>query len=292
MALGSAIPAPGARLEERLFLVGCSRSGTTLLQVLLSNHPDIHSFPETSFFINAIGVCRRPLAKLGLATGKERQAMLRFLKRVGREELSALVPRRPLLLRTAVLSFVAILDRLALEEGKQVWVEKSPMHIHYVGFIRKFVPNARFIHMLRDGREVVASLYDRALRYPERFGRQSTADFAIRRWNRAVEISRRWTGKPGHVVVFYEELVREPDRVLRRVCGELEIPYDAKMATKGAVQTGVVMPHQKWMLGALNPPQRVEPKFQRLFGEEERERITRALNSHLLEEIRTEVGAL
>ena len=43
-----------ASMNARAFLVGCQRSGTTLLQVLMANHPDIYSFPETFFFKDTI----------------------------------------------------------------------------------------------------------------------------------------------------------------------------------------------------------------------------------------------
>ena len=42
------------KIKDRIFIVGCPRSGTTLLQSLLAAHPQIHSFPETHFFPNTI----------------------------------------------------------------------------------------------------------------------------------------------------------------------------------------------------------------------------------------------
>ena len=73
-------------VKLRVFLVGCSRSGTTLLQVLIASHPRIHSFPETSFFINGIGVRCRPLAWIGLSP-RARYAIENFLRRIQREDL-------------------------------------------------------------------------------------------------------------------------------------------------------------------------------------------------------------
>ena len=129
-------------IDKRLFLVGASRSGTTILQALIASHPEIHSFPETSFFILAIGeasVWRQRFARLGLATGKERWAIHRFLRQIERQDLFPLVSKRPLLLRTAVDGFTHVLDFLTLEEDRSMWVEKSPLHFYYINFIQEYV---------------------------------------------------------------------------------------------------------------------------------------------------------
>jgi hypothetical protein len=145
-------------INGRLFLVGCSRSGTTLLQVLMAGHPRIHSFPETGFFIHAVGVRRRPLAWLGLTTSKARWAIKELLRNTGREDLYEIVPQRPFLLGSVVSSFVHVLDRLTLEEEKDIWLEKTPRHVFYVDYIKRYVDNAHVIHLIRDGRDVVASI--------------------------------------------------------------------------------------------------------------------------------------
>jgi hypothetical protein len=275
-------------IKLRVFLVGCQRSGTTLLQVLIAGHPRIHSFPETSFFINGIGLRRRPLAWLGLATGKECWAIEQFLRGIGREDLSSMLPKRPLLLRTSVGCFVQILDHLTLEEGKDIWLEKSPMHIHYIRFIKKYIPNNHFIHIIRDGRDVVASNYARALQCPSKFGRQQKLTYGIRLWNRSLKTSVQYLGKPGHTFVLYEQLVAQPELVLIRLCDDVGITYNSRMIDK-APETAqqVVLPHALWMVrNVMQPPQPQPSKFDRLFDQETREWISRKLKLSELEKIK------
>jgi hypothetical protein len=279
-------------INARIFLVGCERSGTTLLQVLVTGHPRVHSFPETSFFVNGIGRRRRPLAWLGLATGRERWSIGLFLKRISREDLADIFPRRPLLLRTAVDGFVRILDHLAFEAGKDVWLEKSPMHIHYIGFIKRYVPSPHFIHIVRDGRDVVASIYDRALKFPQKFGHQRDLASAVRKWNRALRVSPRYIGRPGHTFVLYEQLVQEPDKVLSRIYHDLGLEYDPCKKDVDEVAHQVIMPNQQWVMGAVEPPQPMPSKFDQLFDQKTRDWITRRLKLGELEEVKAKINSV
>lgn len=61
-----------------MFVVGCSRSGAALVQRMLASLTRVHSFPETSFFINGVGHVGRPVSALGLPRGRERWAVARF----------------------------------------------------------------------------------------------------------------------------------------------------------------------------------------------------------------------
>jgi len=277
-------------VKLRVFLVGCSRSGTTLLQVLIASHPRIHSFPETSFFINGIGVRCRPLAWIGLSP-RARYAIEDFLRRIQREDLLKTISRaKCLLLRTAIHSFVSILDCLTREEGKEIWIEKSPMHLHYIQFIQKYVPGCHFIHLIRDGRDVVASIYDRALNFPDKFGPQRNLTFGIHRWNRALDVHQRYLGKVGHTFVLYEQLVRSPEPVLTKICDDLGITYNSRMKEVPPIQAQrYIAPHWKWVTNALKQPQPMPSKFKRLFDEETRQWMSRSLRLREFESIKGQI---
>jgi len=145
------------QVRGRYFLVGCERSGTTLLQAILARHSRVFSFPESHFFCRAIP--RRVLWRaVGLARWRRARFALRQLLNVlGRHDLEGHVPRRSVLLVNYVRAFCHILDRAALDRGKDMWVEKTPHHLYHVRAIQRLVPEARFIHILRDGRDVAAS---------------------------------------------------------------------------------------------------------------------------------------
>jgi hypothetical protein len=130
-------------IHRRVFIGGCSRSGTTLLQRLLVGHPRIHTFPETGVFLRALGMRGHvlPWARLGLTLGKERKSLIRLIEQVGVTDAAAppLPPRR-LRLRSSIQDVVRFLDLLTLAEGKDIWLEKTPRHVLHASRIRRMVP--------------------------------------------------------------------------------------------------------------------------------------------------------
>ena len=125
-------------IGRRLFLVGCPRSGTTLLQSMLAAHPRIASFPETHFFER---VSPR-FASVGMASPKrrDRRRLLQFLSEVGHPEMECLIPRYAVTLRRSVGAFVEVLDALTLAQGGTVWVEKTPGHLHCIHLVEAHIP--------------------------------------------------------------------------------------------------------------------------------------------------------
>lgn len=144
-------------INARFFLVGCPRSGTTLLQSILGSHPQVASFPESwcfpstvgyfpqrlfgtpvRYFKEALGRRLRELrAALGIADANARRDLQTFLEGLQREDLLDLFPRRGRALGAQMLACIRILDRLAQDEGKPYWVEKTPMHLGYLDFVVK-----------------------------------------------------------------------------------------------------------------------------------------------------------
>jgi hypothetical protein len=90
-------------------------------------------------------------------------------------------------------------------------------------------PDAVFVHIVRAGRDVVASLYDVAKSNPEEWGGFRDLDSCINRWLEDVEITRSRMGHPRHMPVRYERLVNDPERELRTVCESIGLPFERKM---------------------------------------------------------------
>ncbi|MEZ4485092.1 MAG: sulfotransferase [Syntrophotaleaceae bacterium] len=55
--------------------------------------------------------------------------------------------------------FLAVLDALAIEKGKSIWVEKTPLHLHFIEEIEARIHDAKFIHIVRNGLDAISSLY-------------------------------------------------------------------------------------------------------------------------------------
>jgi len=239
-------------IERRIFLVGCARSGTTLLQSLLAAHSRIASFPETHFFAATVGQTGRrrfglrPAShgdrvrfllsdwrvRLGIpASGSNRRLAL-FLDEIGRGDLKPMFASTLGSTGRKTRSFLRLLDTLTLEDGKTHWLEKTPNNLDYIDVIERLVPDAAFIHIVRSGEDNIASLHNAAREYPESWGRHyGSLDRCIARWRLCIARTRAHLGKDNHEAVRYEQLVSDPRAVLQALCSFIGIPFEEGMVT-------------------------------------------------------------
>ena len=223
-AIGLGHPADSfaiGRPSELLPIVvgGCGRSGTTLLRMMLDSHRRICCGPESSVFRG------RALDPDALA------ARFGF----GREEVRTIyntARSRP--------EFIDGFAALCMQKsGKQRWAEKTPRNISRIGEIFRCFPKARFVHLLRDGRDVACSLRTHP-RHEVVDGkliplhtRKPIAGCA-RRWRDDIEGSRRWWSDPRFHTVRYEELVLNPRPVLEKLMAFLGEDWDESMLAHAA----------------------------------------------------------
>lgn len=241
-------------IRERAFLVGCPRSGTTLLQSYLAAHPSIASFPETHVFVHLVRPWSRWrwLARAGIASSGGRRRFLEFCSEIGRMDLAAFWPPGTWSMRRCISSFIAALDSLATEAGKNRWVEKTPNHVHHVDVIERYVKGARFIHIVREGADVVASLQRVTRSHPRVWHGAWDLDRCVDAWNHAIRETRRHRGKPNHVIVRYEELVAEPARVLDSVFEFLGVEYTpAIQHRRSEAAATLILPIEEWKRDVL-----------------------------------------
>lgn len=277
---------PPNQIAKRVFLVGCPRSGTTLLQSMLAAHPRIVSFPETHFMERV----SPKFAALGLASPRrrDRRRLIEFLTEVGHPELERLIPRYAVTLPRTISAFVDVLDALTLTQYGDVWVEKTPNHLHYIDLIERHIPDARFIHMVRNGEDVVASLYEVSTRHPEIWGAPATLETCVTRWIGDLEVTRGHIHKPHHTLVRYEELLEDAQSVLAQLCEFLGIPFSRDMLTghSSAVQQ-LVLESETWKDSAkaesLERPK--ERKFDQLFDRQQQSYVQARLAANDISEV-------
>ena len=259
--------------KARLFLVGCPRSGTTLLQSMLATHSQIASFPESHFLLVTSRTRRgRWLRKLGLVSPEMHQRLQQFLSEAGHPELQ---PRVTYRLQPFIVTFAGILEQLAKLQGKPGWLEKTPGHLYYIDDFTRALPDARFIHLVRSGADVVASLYAVTNQYPEQWGGRYTIEHCVQRWNEAVAISAHYCTQPNHLWVSYEALVAEPAFTLTTVCTFIGISLEAAMLDQYTQQADkLILTHEVWKNAAGQTLRRNRPpKFQQLFTQPQQAQI-------------------
>jgi hypothetical protein len=270
-------------------VVGCSRAGTTVCQSVLSQSPDLVGFPESNLLFlvagdldtrrfgyegvdggrRIIGGLFRMINQGGFQIGRSRQIRARMrelLKTIGRRDLIHQIPRSVFRIQTTFAAFSRFMD--CASDGRR-WIEKSPQNVFVLDVITRYLPDAQFVHVIRDERDNIASLRDAGLRYQRfsrRFGGPDGLARAVAYWNRAVLCSAVWRARANHVFLRYEDLCRDPEAVMRRVCDALHVSFTPDML--GYRPEGLVRPREAWKQSS--PEIRQSPsKFGTLFTPEE-----------------------
>lgn len=270
---------------RRLFIVGTPRSGTTLLQSLLAAHPAIISFTESHYFSRHFRRTRFSERAFLLRSPVER--LREFIAENGAdpqafEPLFSLLrgPRMALPFRTrqAVEVFFRILDTLTATAGGSVWLEKTPKHLHYIELIegtRRSPREVRFIHIVRDGRDVVASMYRAAQHWKAAY----SVNTCVERWNNDLRITLRRASTTADLIVFYDDLVTDPEKVMRSLLGKLEVSWDPRVLTERATAAQrVTAPDEVWKANTTREIERAS-SFERTFDPAVREHVVRLLHS-------------
>jgi LPS sulfotransferase NodH len=204
------------------FVVGAPRSGTTLLRLMLDAHPQIAIPAETQFYPAVIAVDERQErwldAVLEAMTGNHAWGDFRIDAGAFERAVRASNPAgRGDVLRTFYRTYAARL-------GKHAWGDKWPGNVLRMREIAGLLPEARFVHIIRDGRDVAASLREMWFRPGD------TYEECILLWSGRIRAAREQAGSGlPYLEVRYEALVREPRETLARICGFIEIAFDEAM---------------------------------------------------------------
>lgn len=207
-------------INNRIFVVGCPRSGTTLLQGLLNTHPDVTSFTESHFF--DFGIKQPKSGPFYYVRKNAKEFVFSFLSENSIDKkLSNIIlnqmPPQPIIAGKGVNDwskyFLFILDTIALNRKKHNWVEKTPDHLNRIALISKICPKAHFLHIIRNGKDVVASLYKASMKW----GKNYSIKECIRFWNKALSISTHYINDNHHDFIFYDDLVHAPKQIVNQI---------------------------------------------------------------------------
>jgi sulfotransferase family protein len=212
------------------FVVGVSRSGTTLLRLMLDAHPQLTIPPETHFVPKVVNVCERLTAE-GASTAEVREQALAAMTthpRWGDFGLADQVVRSlmeqhdPLTAGDAIRAFY---EAYAAEVGKPRWGDKSPPYTWKALRIQRALPEAFFIHIIRDGRDVALSLSEVS------WGPDDVS-LAAEKWVTEVRRARkraRGLARGTYMELRFEDLVADPEPLLRRIARFVDLPWDDAM---------------------------------------------------------------
>lgn len=259
---------------QRIFVVGCPRSGTTIVQALLARHPDVFSLHETYFFETLLGDMeyrwrdrgarphQRWYHRAGLAHASGRRHLRELEQAWPSAACGGPVPRR---WDACVRRFARMLDAAAAARHCTHWVEKSPGHLLFIDEILECIPDAHFVHVLRNGLDVVASVADADLRLETGGFHGGVAQWA-RRWNRALALHRQYLGDRRHHLLCLEDLTANTALEWKRLQSFLGLDPDRPMLARPGSQVANLA-DEPWKASAVaGVVRRVQGKSQALFG--------------------------
>lgn len=207
------------------FIVGCGRSGTTLLRVMFDAHPQLAVPPESYFPLDP------PAAWFGSDGGLDARTAATDL--VGRWWLARWAIDGPAFVdavaESAPRAYPDLIRELfafqAQARGKPRYGNKTPKHVLRMHKIAGMFPEARFVHLVRDGRDVAMSLQEVDFGPTDLPG---AARFWKGRVDKGREVGER-LGPQRYLEVRYEDLIADPEGTLRVVCPFLDLPFDEAM---------------------------------------------------------------
>ena len=224
------------RANPVLFIVGCPRSGTTLLQRLVDAHPDIAVIPELEWIPRANGGYAEPAPDEPVPAD-----VLRRLAAHGRFGKYTPLPFAPGQLEPFAcgerqIAWRELMTRFyegwAQACGKPLVATKTVDHVGRIPFLHRMWPSARFVHLIRDGRDVALSAlgWRRADKLAARFStwRENPVATAALWWEWHVRLGREaGAALPSSLYgeLRYEALVADPETAARRVCKLVGVPY-------------------------------------------------------------------
>jgi len=213
--------------QPQFFIIGVQRSGTTVLRLILNNHSAI-SIPEEASFLKPLLTKKNLMNPLPLSR-KRKRIILRYLLddyqfkkwRMEEELLSPLMEKQ--LTMRQLIGFLYV--TFGQKHGKHMCGEKNPTFIRKLKLLRDVYPNAKFIHIVRDGRDVYLSFKSRS--------HYSAASLALSsfEWSIKLSIIHRALKKAGSRVfeLRYEDLIRDPVSQIKRVCSFLDVSFEEHM---------------------------------------------------------------
>lgn len=206
-------------------IVGSPRSGTTLLRLMLDANYELAIPPETGF----LTLSKKLKGKGDKLRQKFFHAVVNYSQPPSWPDFeipaetfrAALIEVEPFNISDGFRTFYRL---YATRCGKTRWGDKTPIYCRYLNAIRRVLPEARFIHIIRDGRDAALSL--RRMWFSPGWEIETQASY----WRDCVLAARRaGVGRDDYIEVRYEQLILNTEETLKRVCAHAALTYEPAM---------------------------------------------------------------
>lgn len=207
-----------------VFIGGCGRSGTTLLGAILGSHSDCLTIPEFQFKLNIIQACNH---KTHLHTDTNEILKDKRFKiwriNVDAENLQENLAKSAI--HTVDFFVKKYAESINSSKSPKLWLDHTPTNMKYAKTLLEVFPQAKFIHIVRDGRAVASSVI------PLDWG-PNTITKAASWWVEHMAYglaAESFLGKDKIIRIKYEDLISEPEETVKNLCSYLDIEYQHSM---------------------------------------------------------------
>ncbi|MCB0283070.1 MAG: sulfotransferase [Calditrichae bacterium] len=224
-----------------VFIIGNPRSGTTLLRLMLTSHPEIMIPPECGFAMWFYDKYKKhdfsndSEIKLSaflddLVTAKKIEHW-----RIDRNKLFRFLGECKPQTYAEVVAYVYIFYGKSISKEFSIWGDKNNFYLKYVDQIKELFPGAYFIHIVRDGRDIACS-------YRKIMKQKIDSDYAPKFPDNIKDIADDWTNNLKAIYdsfkrinfdnvleLRYEDLVLNPEETLKKVCELIGMQYHPGM---------------------------------------------------------------
>ena len=244
-----------AETMRPVFVVGCQRSGSTLLGAMLGAHPDVICIPEGQFIADLMPP-RNSSDEVDPAEVIDRVER-HWRYRIWNFDLKSARPSPGQVERTYGAAIEWLIRRYAAEHDREnagIWVDHQPGHVVVISRLLKRFPDAKVINIIRDGRAVAASIMPLDWGPNEIY---SAARFWERRIGRAFAASHSLGSDVMHHV-RYEDLLSDPAATIREISAFIGIPFRQEMLTGSGLNVPAFTRSQHSLVGRSLDSSRID----------------------------------
>ena len=207
-----------------VFIGGCGRSGTTLLGAILGSHSDCLTLPEFQFKLNIIQACnnRNHLHTYANEILKDKRFKIWKIK-VDADNLQKNLAKSAI--HTVNFFVKEYAESINFSKSPKLWIDHTPANMKYAKTLLEVFPQAKFVHIVRDGRAVASSVI------PLDWG-PNTITKAASWWVEHMAYglaAESFLGKDKIIRIKYEDLISKPKETVKNLCSYLDIEYQHSM---------------------------------------------------------------
>lgn len=235
---------------DTVFILGFSRTGSTLLRQILDKYTEVSIIPELNLLwprrirTDFVTTVRRRLGNRITEKNVDQLIELMFSKKfigpfwnqIDKYNIDKQLLKQKIMNsdRSIKSIFDALLDIIRLMSQKKIAGAKFPVHYSYIDTLLMWYPNCKIIHTVRDPRAIFASQYYKHLRKAGRIGKCSVGIIQFIHVNISLRGAKKMHDKmkdrKNYYVIRYEDLVKEPGKTLNDLCQFLNIKFRKEIA--------------------------------------------------------------